>query len=567
MILSPPPVRTLAILFAGLLLTVGADTVAQVGFETLPATITTIDYDVLVPAEPSEPFFLPPSTPTAPSGGGEGGSSQANGDRVVYWVHGLTGDRTAWQPVASDIADDLKTAPRFVDYADFQAGHDLRTVATGIEPQLLSPGVLQSGDPNIDPSETIYIGHSLGGIMGRELIRLQSERDFPLAEAKFRGLATVSTPHNGSELAGAREEVPHLIEEACHALADGPVLEIVADIPDIPKLDWFKIVVPVPPYPIIAEGPPAIDLTETAKEFLAAGCKGTAFNPLTGALVDAALLPTVADDIDFDSPELADLAAQPDPYDVYKANIIASEDEPVVWKLLSSVTGGVQSLPAYAANDDGAMEALVHDLVAERELAAFALDNEADYIDGFHQHYHINPDGQVDVHDWSLLKWPKGNRADELREAAQAYREGIAWFDNLEHQWLVLQGARTSEIIGTRYHCQCTPVGNGVPGLADSYYVDDPGDCFSVDEGVACQPVFLNYETRDVDVATDGAATVPSQEAWFEDDGSLVPQFEVEGSNHIQIRNDRNTEIAVKQWLLMGGAGGEAPDFKTDERG
>ena len=71
-----------------------------------------------------------------------------------------------------------------------------------------------------------------------------------------------------------------------------------------------------------------------------------------------------------------------------------------------------------------------------------------------------------------------------------------------------------------------------------------------------------------VDELTDGAATVASQMALQEVENNVVtwrinPEEEV-FSNHIQIRNDENTDKALNVWLFNGEASDEF-ELEDDE--
>ena len=431
----------------------------------------------MAPSRPGTPGLRPgPSRPiprpTLPGGGGGGGGHDEDDDRLILWAHGLSGNQSAWGPVAADVTERYHASQKLIDYTELQVFDALRSVSVAVESLLPARGVQTTEDPTRNPDETMYIGHSLGGLVGRDMLRFYHGEGKARDELKFGRFVSVASPHAGSRLGSleAAAEIQDIINEGCIAFTEGPALDVVSKLPNIPNLSWLNFRLgPL----ILLEGPDAVNATEAVQGFIGGGCTSTLFELLTSSLFSSTFLPEVASELDPRSDALRALNGAPDPYGLPKANIVTWEEDPVVWRLLSSVVRNAQSAPVYGADDDTQFIGVIGGLLAERKLAAFALRNEADYLRGwFRQDYELNPDGTIDYDSGSLpLRVPKPGRARNRERAAAAYERGIAWFENFEGQWLVLGGARTFEVGDKRpYRCDCVTYEYGDVVHASTHY-------------------------------------------------------------------------------------------------
>jgi hypothetical protein len=164
---------------------------------------------------------------------------KAEGDKNVFWIHGLNGN-------TNSLAVPAKASQRGVDYDPSFPPRKIRSyrgvISSGVAPQLYSEDLgiaATSGDlddyvhQNMPASEkTIYdfiIAHSQGGIVGREWLRNMDLR--PQIYDKYaHGLVTFGTPHGGAEVLNncrpnlGRNKLPAFVNEACQSLGGAIII-------------------------------------------------------------------------------------------------------------------------------------------------------------------------------------------------------------------------------------------------------------------------------------------------------------------------------------------------------
>ena len=134
------------------------------------------------------PIVLTPVT-EEPSDPPPSGSAD---DRTVVWVHGYEGSRGSWQLYGNKFASERKMNSVRAQYGGW--GHPITSIGQGAEEtqvDIAASGVV----PN---SNNIFIGHSMGGLVTREIDRRRTNAGQP---ELFGGFITFSTPHKGAVLA------------------------------------------------------------------------------------------------------------------------------------------------------------------------------------------------------------------------------------------------------------------------------------------------------------------------------------------------------------------------------
>jgi hypothetical protein len=142
------------------------------------------------------------------------------------------------------------------------------------------------------------------------------------------------------------------------------------------------------------------------------------------------------------------------------------------------------------------------------------------------------------------------------RKLAQSYQEGLNYFDRVNGYWKILIGARTAEVLPEQ-DCECINAQTGEVVVVDEYYCNNgtPGYPWSsCDMTISYTGNFLEYES-DGFILTESAQSAPGQNYW--------PSRFMDGSNHMQMRNDENTRDAMKAILEEGLGRGF---FKTETR-
>ena len=156
-----------------------------------------------------------------------------------------------------------------------------------------------------------------------------------------------------------------------------------------------------------------------------------------------------------------------------------------------------------------------------------------------------------------LLNGNKG-RAEEKREAAGYYEEGVAWLENLNDAWLGIIGALEYETVDQSYRCDCEYYDYGEVVGGYDYETETAEECEREhDPDEVCEATLLFRDQRAIYYPSDGAALLSSQTAR----GAEITR-NYEDSNHLQIRNDKNTQDAFENVLF----GSEDEFFHTDLR-
>lgn len=156
---------------------------------------------VLTPT-PVTPEMEEPLDPQSGSGSGT--------DRTVVWVHGYEGGRNAWSVYGDKFKNEYKMRSIRTEYKNVTT---IPQGAVKAQQDILAQFVVPS-------SNNIFIGHSMGGLVTREIERQRVVNgEAPL----FGGFITFSTPHKGAILANSVMEGKGdiFVDDAIHALV-GP---------------------------------------------------------------------------------------------------------------------------------------------------------------------------------------------------------------------------------------------------------------------------------------------------------------------------------------------------------
>ena len=162
--------------------------------------------------------------------------------RRIYFIHGLGGDKSAWEQAgvacqygAADFPA-RKCETTLMDYVKstaslLSAANDVRK---GIRDQAnadrrdyynLNPKML-------NPARAILIAHSQGGVVSRELMHLDFVADSnnpilkPNGQMNYGGLVTVASPLQGAQILNNRDWILTWANQGCRKLMEGPVTYI-----------------------------------------------------------------------------------------------------------------------------------------------------------------------------------------------------------------------------------------------------------------------------------------------------------------------------------------------------
>ena len=134
-------------------------------------------------------------------------------NRNVVWVHGLGGDGTAWQHYATIFENERKIVSTRPTY----------TTTSG-----LSPAATQLMNSWTNTTSTnIGIGHSMGGVVIREVDRITNSN-----EKRFGGFITIASPNYGAPISAnvLNGNANSVIATAMDKLGAGPLSEFFIQI-------------------------------------------------------------------------------------------------------------------------------------------------------------------------------------------------------------------------------------------------------------------------------------------------------------------------------------------------
>ena len=141
-------------------------------------------------------------------------NTMAQQDRNVIWVHGLGGDASSWEHYST-----LFDSERQIN--SLREGY---YTANGIT----AAGNLVKTSMNVlgidaTNSQNLGIGHSMGGLMIRDIDRLT-----PINVKRFGGYITVATPNYGAPIANSLldGDVTSAASNACNKLIAGPAAQL-----------------------------------------------------------------------------------------------------------------------------------------------------------------------------------------------------------------------------------------------------------------------------------------------------------------------------------------------------
>ena len=197
---------------------------------------------VQLTAQPWPNHVCPPTIPgetiKVPPGGvlptGCGMSSPIEGERVVYWLHGLGGTGAGWTTVGTAYETEKNIASRY----PFFPGTGIEQAAATVHGDMTALDSYCAAK-EIDRSKNILVAHSLGGLVGRALDR-RIVNVYGEDERRFGGMVSWGAPHQGAQILNNVEfqgsDAPAMLnrfaKEGCVALTNGPVEEFIQSVED-----------------------------------------------------------------------------------------------------------------------------------------------------------------------------------------------------------------------------------------------------------------------------------------------------------------------------------------------
>jgi pimeloyl-ACP methyl ester carboxylesterase len=409
----------------------------------------------------------------------------------TYWVHGLGGDVTKWNAYAPF----------------FEAAHPSSMVAglNSLRPTYASEnGLILGADEAVGimnplKPEGIAIGHSMGGLVAREIARMPSRPGSPAPSGRFAGLVTIASPHSGAFIGNSLDNgsVNKLVDWGATRLTAGPLASLgMAGGP----IGW----------PIVTA--------------LGGGIAALTADHALGKLKDNVATLAGAPKIKVGHADMVQLNNATPP-NMPKVALQAVEQEPILWRVVSHVTNDPANTAVNAYNDD-------------------AWPNNVDLLESF---YYTNT--AVFAVMGAITVWFAPPLGAMFFATSAAWLWGATWFNHANDEWHWVIGASGTsyvtystgrkisicdDIVNPRQRAKCEE-----ECLSQNNYED----CF-IDEA----PIVYAQTRHD---PSDGVVPLPAQEAlpgklgWTKTAG--LPPFgdNLTGCGHQEARNHAGITTAL----------------------
>jgi pimeloyl-ACP methyl ester carboxylesterase len=456
--------------------------------------------------------FSPPPTTNPPIYNGPENET----DKVVYWVHGLSGNAGAWakpanvtQALVSGVPDYpsrkvMSFRPTYSEDGDLLEGAEfLQGLGVGLTSfdGLMTP--LQREDPR-----NFIIAHSQGGLVSRKLDQLYASGVVPASDQRFHGIVTFGTPHGGARI-GNNTKNGKMIEFAddfCHDLAAGPTSSLLP-----------------------------IGLGFITAEIFCDAFTGSFTGTNKPILGDYAVgAPGII--------ALNDGVAQTP----FRVAFYGVEEEEVLWRELYHL-GAIPNFgkasanyPVFGANDD--------DNAGEITLKLQSNYNSIAILSGIAAVYNLAVGNFIS--------------AALFGKKAHDWRRGAKGLQNANETYKQLIGASGIQAVITSSECRCnTSTWEVGDPDHDSWSFSDPVNSDMNQTECNTSPNcfwYNNYAFIDLNEANDGVVLASSQTAF----PGVNATAKMDGSNHQSERNDENT----KKRLFELFEGNHGLFFKTEKR-
>ena len=257
---------------------------------------------------------------------------------MVQFIHGLGGNETAWRKVANQLRDDYLIDRQVIDYARSQ-NLDLADASDKVEEELWDPDVQLAQEGVVDAGRTFAVGHSMGGLVARDVLREHQRLNDSRTSWDFQGLVTFGTPHDGARIIRQIDELLTVFQRGCTALIAGPAADTTFN-----ALDRAPF--------LIRWGGLAAGLPTNVASVSRRLCENSALKA-GGTFVAAATFAREAgNDISDVAPYIDELNAFPLPAGFPAYNVVGIEEEPVSLRVISSLRSDVSNQDVYSADED-----------------------------------------------------------------------------------------------------------------------------------------------------------------------------------------------------------------------
>ena len=449
-----------------------------------------------------------------------------DGERIIYWLHGLSGNEDSWaraSAATSIYGVDGYPARKIFSLNPTYTEFDLQSAAWNLHQSCVTLGdPVDQAIGNTDPKNNFIIAHSQGGLVARALDKMYWDNNME-EDRRIGGIVTFGTAHQGALILNNYDQIIDYADLICTELTIGPVTE------EILSNFWLRF--------LVSE--------QAIQETADVACEFFSHTVLPVALT--AFQPNITQDYEVGAPDLEVL-------NNYLPNIptvafYGVEQEPILWR-------NIQYLGVDNPNDYDPFEADTDD-----KLVQSAAENTMKYL-GKQLYWEST---MSDLEEWGFpcgpLEWIFMSVLCSIWDTeywvaysiADAWERGYHWFANANYEYKLMIGAIQFEY-SPRMYCGCYPQDDDwVDDFNFNYFpITHPAQCPSecwMEEIIEIQP--MAYESDGV-VLANSAAALPG--------ANFVSRMSQ--TSHMQMRN--NSELKSGLNRLFEGEFGWY--FKTDER-
>lgn len=430
------------------------------------------------------------------------GSTFINGcpdedDRRVYWVHGWNGSDSELIMPADDVQIRFKVNSVRPDYSVSQQSLQIAASKVGDD-------IVNDLATDVGTERNFIIAHSLGGLVSRQMGQLT---DPDTGEPLYNGLITFGTGHQGVRAADKVIADPTLlstlINETCTALADGPItlgLSAVIDLSEIFQSTLSSIGL-------------SMGLDDTLTQQFCSSDFVQSLNTFSIQGIEPEITTTAASVI---PPMVTQHKA------VFYGTESGQDDGSFTARFFGSLLFSPNSYPLYTADQSDADGMAAYDLILGAYTSAQSTFDDLD-----------NPLTSIGC----ALGIIPFSTICEAEEIASSFDNGIDFLNNLDPLWQNVIGANEVSVQETGM-CKCL----GIPSsLNPDVFCYQP--CGTTPTCNECVEEEVEYEVIHTLKEADGFILAESA---MNAPGNTEQPILMDGSGHMQMKNDFNTDLMVR---------------------
>lgn len=471
------------------------------------------------------PVKVPPTGPTGP-----------NADkRFVFWMHGLGGDDGAWQDAfaatETNVANGYPARDcynRTMDYANFTSGISNAGAQIKTKMEDLSDGKTQDAS---SAYRNFAIAHSQGGLVARAVDRIfDAEGNSTTNFRRMGGIVTFGTAHKGAMIInnvvpqnGGGNMMEQFTSDACKDLKAGWAAEIDAQI----QSSWLLR--------LFLDGNFVERVTDTLCDKIGVNIPKFAFKDFNQNITqDYKVGSAYLDSLNKDTSSIHHLAF----YGV-------EDDETMAWRTMHYLFNKPNDEDYFDANHDSIGVAWANEN-RQRYIARAIAWGNVGFVFGQNLPLYTNNPAQAEL-VCTKVGLPANclNVFKDIPKIQLAWARGINWWNTANDRYRALIGALEYQTLSAP-ECWCTDCLELAPsGACNQWtepYLFDLVDCSMAPSipGRNCSVRETQFVVKNTKPA-DGIVLAESAGAYPIGNGQYAPSEVMKGSNHQQMRNDRNT--------------------------